>query len=121
MTFFPVLVNLLLAMRAVPRSAQDLLAAVGAGRWQRVTKLLLPYALPALLASVKVVLPLSVGAAMVAEWLATGQGLGASMTVAATLSDYNFVWGGVAIVLLVSLAAYHLASGCEDAALRRLE
>ncbi|TCO55803.1 ABC transporter permease [Actinocrispum wychmicini] len=121
MTFFPVLVNLLLAMRAVPRSARDLLRAVGAGRRQRVTKLLMPYALPALLASVKVALPLSVGAAMVAEWLATGHGLGASMTVAATLSDYNFVWGGVAIVLLASLAAYHIASALEDSALRRLE
>ncbi|CCH31665.1 ABC transporter permease subunit [Actinosynnema sp. NPDC047251] len=121
MTFFPVLVNLLLAMKAVPRSARDLFSAVGAGRRQRVAKLLIPYALPALLASVKVALPLSVGAAMVAEWLATGHGLGASMTVAATLSDYDFVWGGVAVVLLVSLAAYHVANALEDSALRRLE
>ncbi|MFI0425185.1 ABC transporter permease [Spongiactinospora sp. 9N601] len=121
MTFFPILVNVLLAMRAVPRSAMDLLTAVGAGRWQRMAKLLMPYALPALLASVKVALPLSIGAAMVAEWLATGHGLGASMTVAATLSDYNFVWGGVAVVLLASLLAYHLAGALEDAALSRLE
>ncbi|MBB5959828.1 ABC-type nitrate/sulfonate/bicarbonate transport system permease component [Saccharothrix tamanrassetensis] len=121
MTFFPVLVNLLLAMKAVPRSATDLFSAVGAGRRQRITKLLMPYSLQALLASVKVALPLSVGAAMVAEWLATGHGLGASMTVAATLSDYNFVWGGVAAVLLASLAAYHIANALEDSALRRLE
>ncbi len=121
MTFFPVLVNLLLAMRAVPSSARDLFSAIGAGRRQRVTKLLVPYALPALLASVKVALPLSVGAAMVAEWLATGHGLGASMTVAATLSDYSFVWGGVVAVLLASLAAYQIAGAFEDSALRRLE
>ncbi|WP_067468517.1 ABC transporter permease [Actinomadura macra] len=121
MTFFPILVNVLLAMRAVPRSANDLLTAVGAGRRHRITKLLIPYALPALLASVKIALPLSIGAAMVAEWLATGYGLGASMTVAATLSDYNFVWGGVAIVLLASLLAYRLAGALEDTALSRLE
>ena len=58
---------------------------------------------------------------MVAEWLATGYGLGASMTVAATLSDYDFVWGGVAIVLLASLMAYRLAGALEDAAISRLE
>ncbi|GII64879.1 hypothetical protein Skr01_49640 [Sphaerisporangium krabiense] len=121
MTFFPILVNVLLAMRAVPQSAKDLLTAVGAGRRHHLTKLLIPYALPALLASVKIALPLSIGAAMVAEWLATGYGLGASMTVAATLSDYDFVWGGVAIVLLASLLAYHLAGALEDSALRRLE
>ncbi|TDD81672.1 ABC transporter permease [Actinomadura rubrisoli] len=121
MTFFPILVNVLLAMRAVPRSANDLLTAVGAGRRHRITKLLIPYALPALLASVKIALPLSIGAAMVAEWLATGYGLGASMTVAATLSDYDFVWGGVAIVLLASLMAYRLAGALEDTALSRLE
>lgn len=121
MTFFPILVNVLLAMRAVPRSAVDLLTAVGAGRRHHLTKLLMPYALPALLASVKIALPLSIGAAMVAEWLATGYGLGASMTVAATLSDYDFVWGGVAIVLMASLMAYRLAGALEDTALRRLE
>ncbi|MBT2213426.1 MULTISPECIES: ABC transporter permease [Actinomadura] len=121
MTFFPILVNVLLAMRAVPRSAGDLLNAVGAKRRHHITKLLIPYALPALLASVKIALPLSIGAAMVAEWLATGYGLGASMTVAATLSDYDFVWGGVAIVLLASLMAYRLAGALEDAAIGRLE
>ncbi|MGH3239834.1 MAG: ABC transporter permease, partial [Spirillospora sp.] len=121
MTFFPILVNVLLAMRAVPRSAVDLLTAVGARRRHHLTKLLMPYALPAVLASVKIALPLSIGAAMVAEWLATGYGLGASMTVAATLSDYDFVWGGVAIVLLASLMAYRLAGALEDTALSRLE
>ena len=57
---------------------------------------------------------------MVAEWLATGQGLGAAMTVAATVSDYNFVWAGVVAVLLSSLIAYHLASLLEKQALHRL-
>ncbi|WP_309105174.1 ABC transporter permease subunit [Microbacterium sp.] len=110
MTFFPTLVNLLLAMRSAPTGAVDLFTASGASRWQRLSKLLLPYALPALFASIKIALPLSVGAAMVAEWLATGSGLGAAMTVAATMSDYYFVWGGVAAVLLISLLLYQLAS-----------
>lgn len=113
MTFFPTLVNLLLAMRSVPAGAVDLFAVAGATRRQRLAKLLLPYAMPALFASIKIALPLSVGAAMVAEWLATGSGLGAAMTVAATMSDYYFVWGGVAAVLLISLLLYQLASYWE--------
>ena len=83
-------------------------------------KLMIPYSLPALLGSVKIALPMSIGAAMIAEWLATGQGLGAAMTVAATVSDYNFVWAGVIAVLLASLIAYHIAALVEAQALRRL-
>ncbi|MGO4453561.1 ABC transporter permease [Arthrobacter sp. RAF14] len=120
MTFFPTLVNLLLAMRSAPGGAVDLFTVTGATRFQRVGKLLIPYALPALFASIKVALPLSVGAAMVAEWLATGTGLGASMTVAATMSDYDFVWGGVAAVLLISLFLYQLAGYAERKIAARL-
>lgn len=120
MTFFPTLVNLLLAMRSAPRGAIDLLDVAGATRAQRLGKLLLPYATPALFASIKIALPLSVGAAMVAEWLATGTGLGAAMTVAATMSDYYFVWGGVAAVLLISLLLYQLASYWERKVAARL-
>ena len=120
MTFFPTLVNLLLAMRSAPTGAVDLFSASGATRTQRIRKLLIPFALPALFASIKVALPLSVGAAMVAEWLATGTGLGASMTVAATMSDYDFVWGGVAAVLLISLFLYQLAGYAERKIAARL-
>jgi ABC-type nitrate/sulfonate/bicarbonate transport system permease component len=76
--------------------------------------------MPALFASIKIALPLSVGAAMVAEWLATGSGLGAAMTVAATMSDYYFVWGGVAAVLIISLLLYQLASYGERKISERL-
>nr|MBS1901794.1 ABC transporter permease subunit [Actinomycetota bacterium] len=120
MTFFPTLVNLLLAMRSAPSGAVDLFSVAGATRGQRIRKLLIPYALPALFASIKVALPLSVGAAMVAEWLATGTGLGASMTVAATMSDYDFVWGGVAAVLLISLFLYQLTGYAERRIAARL-
>ncbi len=120
MTFFPTLVNLFVAMRNTPQSAIDLFVAAGAPREMQIRKLMIPYSLPALLGSVKIALPMSIGAAMVAEWLATGQGLGAAMTVAATVSDYNFVWAGVVAVLLASLIAYHIAALVEAQALRRL-
>ena len=120
MTFFPTLVNLLMAMRSTPAAALDLFSSMGANRAVQIWKLMIPYSLPALLGSIKIALPMSIGAAMVAEWLATGQGLGAAMTVAATVSDYNFVWAGVVAVLFSSLVAYQLAALLETQALRRL-
>ncbi|GAB3854322.1 hypothetical protein GCM10028801_08250 [Nocardioides maradonensis] len=113
MTFFPTVVNVLLAMRSIPSTAEDILRAAGAPRWQTVLRLRIPYALPGLLASVKVAIPVSIGAAMVAEWLSTGSGLGATLTVASAVYDYDFIWGSVFLILLTSLAAYHLAAAAE--------
>lgn len=113
MTFFPTVVNVLLAMRAIPAAAEDILRSAGAPRWQTILRLRIPYALPGLLASVKIAIPVSIGAAMVAEWLSTGSGLGATLTVAAAVYDYDFIWGAVFLILLTSLAAYHLAAAAE--------
>jgi sulfonate transport system permease protein len=101
MTFFPTLVNVLVAMWNTPQSAIDVFSSMGAGHGLRFCKPMIPYSLPALLGSVKIALPMSVGAAMVAEWLASGEGLGAAMTVAATVSDYHFVWAGLVAVLWI--------------------
>ena len=75
--------------------------------------------LPSLLASIKIALPLSIGAAMVAEWLATGTGLGAALTQAAAAYDYSFIWGGVFIILIVSLAVHQAAAAAESKSLER--
>ena len=98
MTFFPTLVNVLVAMWNTPQSAIDLFSSMGGGHGLRFCKLMI---LPALLGSVKIALPMSIGAAMVAEWLATGEGLGAAMTVAATVSEYHFVRAGLVAVLWI--------------------
>lgn len=119
MTFFPTVVNLVLAMRAIPSAGNDLLKAAGASSWQFVTILRIPYVLPSLLASIKIALPLSIGAAMVAEWLATGTGLGAALTQAAAAYDYSFIWGGVFIILIVSLAVHQAAAAAESKSLER--
>lgn len=119
MTFFPTVVNMLMGMRAIPRTAEDIFRAAGASRWETIRRLRLLYAMPGLLASVKIAVPVSIGAAMVAEWLSTGDGLGASLTVAAAVYDYDFIWGAVFLILLTSLAAYHLAAAAESKLIER--
>ena len=68
--------NVTLALRAVPRESLDLMRAYGASRRTTLRKVQFPSALPALFASLRIAAPLALIGALLAEWLATGKGLG---------------------------------------------
>ena len=75
-TFFPTLVNVTLALRATPQASIDLFRAYGAGPFKTMRKAQFPNALPAVFASLRIAAPLALVGALLAEWLATGKGLG---------------------------------------------
>ena len=75
-TFFPTFVALTTAMRDAPAQACDLIAAYGGSAVRELVGVRLPFALPALFAACKIALPAALSGALLAEWLATGQGLG---------------------------------------------
>ena len=118
-TFFPVLVNVSLALRAVPASALDLMRAYGASPYATLWKVQLPSALPALFAALRVAAPLALVGALLAEWLITGQGLGYLMLQAVTTFELDRMWAGVTIVTVASIVAYTLISAVEQLALAR--
>lgn len=118
-TFFPTLVNLTLALRRTPAEAVDLCRAYGAKPVQAMWKVQIPNALPSLFASLRIAAPLALVGAMLAEWLATGQGLGYKILTAAAVSDYNGLWARVVLVTLYSAALYRLIGIAEAAMLRR--
>lgn len=74
--FFPVLVNLVVGLRSVEPELYDLMRTLKAGRWQILTKLELPAALPVLLGGLKIGATLAVIGAVVGEFLGGNQGLG---------------------------------------------
>jgi ABC-type nitrate/sulfonate/bicarbonate transport system permease component len=118
-TFFPVLVNVSLALRAVPASAVDLMRAYGASRYATLWRVQLPGALPALFAALRVAAPLALVGALLAEWLATGQGLGYLMLAAVTTFELDRMWTGVTIVTVASIVLYTLISVAEQLTLAR--
>jgi ABC-type nitrate/sulfonate/bicarbonate transport system permease component len=115
--FFPTLVNVSLALSRTPRQAVDLMHVYGASRLATLWKVQLPTALPALFASLRIAAPLAVTGAMLAEWLATGQGLGYAMLSASAQSDYDGLWARVALSTAFSLAIYKLVGFAEQAVL----
>lgn len=118
-SFFPTLVNSLSAMQRAPADVDAVLQSMSAGRWQRMFLLRLPHAIPSILAAARIAAPLAVTGALIAEWLATGRGLGYMVFAAGAQSQYSFVWAAAALLTLLGLMIYGVVALLEQAALRR--
>jgi ABC-type nitrate/sulfonate/bicarbonate transport system permease component len=119
-TFFPTLVNVAVGLRSAPALACDLVKASGGTRLTVVRKVRLPYALPAFFASARIAGPAAIGGATLAEWLATGQGLGSALVISYSASDFNTLWSGATLIVAVSIALYGLVGLVEGLVLARL-
>jgi ABC-type nitrate/sulfonate/bicarbonate transport system permease component len=116
-TFFPTLVNLVFGLRSVPASSFDLLHAYGASPRTTLVKVQLPCALPSLFASARIAAPGAIIGALLAEWLATGKGLGYLMLQSVTTFQLDRLWASVAIVTLFSVVLYNIISVIEQSVL----
>ena len=120
MSFFPTLVNCYAAMRRTPEGILDVLKSYDAQPVANVRNAYLPSAVPALLASARIAVPTSILGATVAEWLATGDGIGAVMVTAFTRNDYNVLWVSVAVLTIVAVIGYWLVAAFEVRTLERM-
>ena len=118
-TFFPTLVNVTLALDRAPKESVDLCRAYGASAWTMLRKVQIPTALPALFASLRIASPLAITGALLAEWLATGKGLGYSMLEAQSSFDYTGMWARVVVVTVYAVILYTLVGAVERLVLRR--
>jgi len=119
--FFPTLVNVGQALRSIPRDSMLLMTAYDASPIQKLRKLQPPSALPALFASARIAVPGAILGAMLAEWLATGTGLGALIADSVATSAFDAVWAGVVTVTAAAFLLYALVSALEALVLSRLQ
>jgi ABC-type nitrate/sulfonate/bicarbonate transport system permease component len=117
--FFPALVTMTFGLRSASRQSSDLVRAYGGGTWTVARKVMLPSSLPALFASARIAVPGAVVGAMLAEWLATGQGLGYGMLQDANSFNYVDIWASAALLTGVSVLLYNLVAIAETAVLAR--
>jgi ABC-type nitrate/sulfonate/bicarbonate transport system permease component len=118
-TFFPVLVNVSLALRSTPKAAIDLCQAYGASPVTTLRKVQVPTALPALFASLRIAAPLAIIGAQLAEFLSTGKGLGYLMLQSVTLSNYNLLWSATVLVTIYSIIIYSIIAAIEKVMLAK--
>jgi NitT/TauT family transport system permease protein len=100
--FFPVLVNTIVGIRAVPSALYDLMNSLHAVRMQIIWKLEVPASLPVFLGGLRIGATLSVIGAIVGELVSAEQGLGYLLQLGDFQYDTPMVF--VAVFTLIALA-----------------
>jgi NitT/TauT family transport system permease protein len=100
--FFPVLVNTVVGIRAVPQDLRDLMRSLRATRLQTLRHLEIPAALPVFLGGLRIGATLSVIGAVVGEFVGADRGLGFLINVGRGQYDTSLVF--VAVFTLVAMA-----------------
>lgn len=116
---FPALVNITIGLRSVSPQMRDLVLVYGGSPASVLRKVAFPSALPALFASIRIAVPGAMTGALLAEWLATGKGIGYAVVSAAGRSQNGKVWALVVVITVVSLLLYLVAQLVEAAVLSR--
>jgi sulfonate transport system permease protein len=119
-TFFPVLVNTMFGLRSASGDMLLYFRAHDASLWQTLWRLRLPIGLPAMLAAARISAPLAVLGATLAEWLATGKGLGYLIVTAFVGSNFSQMWAAAVVLTVLSILFYSVLSVVERVVLRRL-
>jgi sulfonate transport system permease protein len=118
-TFFPAFITIAQGLNQVPKASLDLLEVYGASRLQKLSLVSLPMSLPYLCAAARLVAPASLLGVMIAEWLATGYGLGNLLNTARGELDYGMIWSVAFVAVAISVGFYQLVKLIEDGVLRR--
>jgi ABC-type nitrate/sulfonate/bicarbonate transport system permease component len=119
-TFFPAFVTLAQGLSMVPRAALDVPRAYGATKRQEMMLVSLPASLPYLFAAMRLAAPRALLGVMIAEWLATGLGLGNLLNQSRGYLDYGMIWTVAVVSVLIAIAFYQLVVIAERWTLGRL-
>ena len=111
--FFPVLVNTVVGMRAVPHPLNDLMHSLQASRGQILRMLEFPAALPVLLGGLRIGATLSVIGAVVGELVGSDRGLGFLVNVGRGQYDTALVFVAVFTLIALALSLYGFVSFLE--------
>ena len=112
--FFPTVVMVTLGLRAAPRASADLIRVHGGGRWMALRKVGFPTAIPAMFTAARMSVPSALVGALLAEWLASGDGLGNRMQRDISGFRSSDLWSGIVVLTLCSLLLYGLLGLLEQ-------
>ena len=118
-TFFPAYVMITQGLSQVPRSVLELPRAYGATVWAELRLVAIPAARPWVFAAIRTTVPRALLGVMIAEWLATGRGLGNLMNQSRGYMDFSMIWTVAVVSVLLSVAFYQLAQLAENRVARR--
>ncbi len=116
--FFPVLVNTVVGVRAVPAPLYDLMHSLHASQGQILMQLEVPAALPIFLGGLRIGATLSVIGAVVGELVGSDRGLGFLINVGRGQYDTALVFVAVFVLIALALCLYGAVAWVESRALK---
>lgn len=119
-TFFPAYVMMAQGLALVPRAAVELPRAYGAKAWTELRLVAIPASIPYVFAAMRLTAPRALLGVMIAEWLATGRGLGNLLNQSRGYLDFNMIWTVAAVSVLISVAFYQAVLIAERRILARM-
>jgi NitT/TauT family transport system permease protein len=107
--FFPVAVATMVGFRTVDAGLLELARSLRATRWQRLTTLEIPAALPTILGGLRVGVTLAVVGAIVGEWAGAERGLGVLVNLArGSLFDIPLMFAALVVIAALGVGLYAL-------------
>ena len=112
--FFPVFINTTWGLSAVAADQLELMRSYAASGWTILRRVRIPAALPFFLTSLRLGAPLSVIAAIVAEYFGGPQNrLGPVITQNASFARYDNAWAAIVMASLLGLVLFALVGAAE--------
>lgn len=116
--FFPILVNTIIGIQAVPENLHDLMNSMRATKSQTLRYLELPAALPVLFGGLRIGATLSVIGAVVGEFVGSSRGLGFLINVGRGQYDTAMVFVALFMLITLAIVLYTLAYMAEKRVVR---
>lgn len=111
--FFPILVNVLQAMKTVDRDIINLARAYNLNRWQIFRKIQFPSTLPSLMAGLRIGSTLAVIGVTVGELVGGNTGLGFLISYGEGQANAAMVFNAILLLTLIGIALYSAVTWAE--------
>ncbi|MBJ3775408.1 ABC transporter permease [Acuticoccus mangrovi] len=111
--FFPVVVNVATGLATIEPETEDVLRALGASKWDVMTKIGIPRALPYFFGSLKIAITLAFVGSVVSETIAANAGLGHMMLAAQSQFNVPLVFAGLVMLAVEGIVMYAVMAEIE--------
>lgn len=112
-SFFPIVVNVATGLATIEPEMRDVLRSLGASRLDILVKVGIPRSLPYLFASLKIAITLAFVGSVIAETVASNEGIGYLMLAASSRSDVPLVFSGLIVIAILGVVMYAICAWFE--------
>ena len=112
-SFFPIVVNVATGLATIEPEMRDVMRSLGATRYEILTKVGIPRAMPYLFGSLKVAITLAFVGTVLAEMTAGDSGIGYLMQTAGSQQRLPLAFAGLVLIGVMAMVMYELFSFIE--------